>query len=186
MAVLRIIRWGNPILRSKSTLVSKKELSTKSFQKFLDDLAKICVKNNGAGIAAPQVGISKRVIVVHVDPKNSRYPDKKLFPLTIVINPKIVTHSKNQKEDWEGDLSASIRGMVTRFTACTVVGLDRKANEVSFNLTYDFHARVFQHEIDHLNGILFIDKVKNLKTICEYTEWKKYWKNKKITAAKLS
>ena len=90
MANLTIVRLGHPALRAKSKSVTKKELATKTFQNFLDGLASVCDKNNGAGIAAPQVGVNKRVIVVHVDPKNPRYPDKKPFPLTIVINPKII------------------------------------------------------------------------------------------------
>ena len=147
-------------------------------------MAKTCLKNDGAGIAAPQVGKNIRAIVVHVDPKNPRYPNKKPFPLTIVINPKIVRKSKAIKEDWEGDLSASIRGLVPRAKTCTVLGFDRFGKAVSFALNYDFHARVFQHEIDHLDGICFIDKVKRKETISEYAEWKKYWKNKKIKTAK--
>src|SRR3990167_6565713 len=96
MTALKIIRLGNPILRKKSTPVSLKALKSKSFQKFLDDMAKTCVKNNGAGIAAPQVGKNIRAIVVHVDPKNPRYPNKKPFPLTVVINPGIVEKSKEK------------------------------------------------------------------------------------------
>jgi len=181
MSKLTIVRLGHPALRTKSKAVSKKELLTKSFQKFLDELAKICDANNGAGIAAPQVGINKRVIVVHVDPKNPRYPGKKPFPLTIVINPKVVEKSKKTKEDWEGDLSAGIRGLVPRSVSCVVTGVDRQGNPVKYKLDYDFHARVFIHEIDHLNGVFFVDKVKRKETLSEIAEWKKYWKNKKLT-----
>ena len=180
MTALKIIRLGNPILRKKSTPVSLKALKSKSFQKFLDDMAKTCVKNNGAGIAAPQVGKNIRAIVVHVDPKNPRYPNKKPFPLTVVINPGIVEKSKEKKDGWEGDLSVDIRALVPRAKTCRVVGLDRFGKKISFNLSYDFHARVFQHEIDHLDGVCFIDKVERKETISELSEWKKYWKNKKI------
>src|SRR4051812_31942170 len=126
--MLTIVRLGHPALRQKSTAVTKRELMTKRFQKFLDDLAKVCLQSNGAGIAAPQVGSNKRVIVVHVDPKNPRYPGRKAFPLTIVINPKVIDHSSEKKEDWEGDLSVDLRGLVPRFTQCTVAGLDRFGN----------------------------------------------------------
>jgi peptide deformylase len=178
MALLKIVRLGHPALRLKSKSVTKRELKGQRFQKFLDDLARICKKYDGVGIAAPQVNISKRVIVVHVDPANPRYKNKKPFPRTIVINPKIISRSKEKKEDWEGDLSASIRGLVPRAAACTVIGWDREGKEVTFELTDDFHARVFQHEIDHLDGKFFIDHVRDTRTICEYKEWKKYWKNK--------
>lgn len=180
MAVLKIVRLGNPALRANSTPVGSKLLKNASFQKFLDDLARTCLKNNGAGIAAPQVGKNVRVIVVHVDPKNPRYPNKKPFPLTIIVNPRITKKSQAEKDDWEGDLSAGLRALVPRAKTCKVVGLDRLGKKVSFDLNYDFHARVFQHEIDHLDGVCFIDKVKRKETISELPEWKKYWKNKKI------
>lgn len=178
MAKLSIIRLGHPKLRLKSKAIRKSELKSERFQTFLDDLAALCLKTNGAGIAAPQVGRNKRVIVVHVDPKNPRYPGRPFFPLTIIINPKVVKRSKEKKADWEGDLSANIRGLVPRSVSCTVTGWDRTGEEVSYALTNDFHARVFQHEIEHLDGIFFIDRVKDTKTICEYETWKKYWKKK--------
>lgn len=160
-------------------MVTKKELTTKSFQRFLDNLAQTCIKSNGAGIAAPQVGVNKRVIVVNVNPKNPRYPGRKYFPLTIIINPRVTSHSRQMKEDWEGDLSASIRGLVPRPKNCTVVGLNRDGNKVTYKLT-DFHARVFQHEIDHLDGIFLTDRVKRKETLSEIAEWEKYWRGKKI------
>ncbi len=178
MADLKIIRLGNPILRKRSTSVTKKELRTKRFQKFLNELSRICVENKGAGIAAPQAGLNKRAIVVYVDPKNPRYPNRKLFPLTIVINPKVVLRSKEIKEDWEGDLSVDLRGLVPRSVGCVVKGFDRFGKGVEFNLKNDFHARVFQHEIDHLDGVMFLDRIKNKKSICEEKEWKKFWKKK--------
>lgn len=181
MAVLKIVRLGHPALRKKSEPITKKELHKETFQKFLDELAALCIESNGVGIAAPQVGVNKQVIVVSVDPKNPRYLHKKPFPLTVVINPKVTHRSTEIKEDWEGDLSVNLRGLVPRSVSCTVNGLDRQGNAISFELSYDFHARVFQHEIDHLHGIFFIDKVKRKETFSEYDEWKKYWKDKEIT-----
>jgi peptide deformylase len=179
MKSLKIVRLGYPSLRLKSTSVPKRSLKSKRVQKFLDDLCAICIKNDGVGIAAPQVGINKRIIVVTVDPHNPRYENMKPFPLTIVINPKITTRSKQTKEGWEGDLSADLRGLVPRPISCTVVGLDRHGNPIKFDLTDDFHARVFQHEIDHLDGVLFLDKVKKKKSFSEYEAWKIYFKGKK-------
>jgi peptide deformylase len=176
---MKLVRLGHPALRARSKSVIVRELRTKRFQKFLDDLADTCKFNKGVGIAAPQVGVNKRVIVVHVSPKNPRYPDKKPFPLTIVINPKITQKSSRTNEDWEGDLSADIRGLVPRSVSCVVTGLSRQGEPVEYKLDNDFHARVFQHEIDHLNGIFFIDKVKRKETLAETAEWKKYWKNDK-------
>lgn len=175
MATYRMARLGNPVLRKKSLSVSLDTIKTKSFQTFLDRLAQTCLNHNGAGIAAPQVGKNLRVIVVHVDPKNPRYPGRNLFPLTIVINPQIIRRSKEVKEDWEGDLSVNLRGLVPRSVSCTVIGFDRKGKEVRFDLSDDFHARVFQHEIDHLDGIMFLDRVVKKESLSEVKEWKKYW-----------
>lgn len=178
MKKLIIIRLGHPALRARSKRVTLKELRSPVFQKFLDELAGICDANDGAGIAAPQVGVNKRIIVVHVDPKNPRYPDKQPFPLTIIINPRVVERSGAVEEDWEGDLSCSLRALVPRHRSCIVTGLARNGSKVTFDLKYNFHARVFQHEIDHLNGIFLLDHVKRKETISEAAEWEKYWKPK--------
>jgi len=185
MPKLHIVRLGHPTLRIKSTSVPKRSIKAKRFQKFLDDLCAICIKNDGVGIASPQVGINKRIIVVTVDPKNPRYENMKPFPLTIVINPKVVKKSHETKEGWEGDLSADLRGLVPRPITCTVIGLDRFGNPVTYELTDDFHARVFQHEIDHLDGVLFLDKVKKKKSFSEYETWKIYFKGKDLKDLKL-
>jgi len=180
VATLRIIHLGNPILRKKSQLVPLEKLKTKSFQLFLDKLAQTCIKHKGVGIAAPQTGKNIRVIVVYVDPQNPRYLNKNPFPLTIVINPQVIKQSRREKEDWEGDLSVNLRGLVSRPVSCVVTGLDREGREIKFELKDDFHARVFQHEIDHLDGSMFLDKVERKESFSTYEMWKKYWKGKKL------
>lgn len=180
MALLQIVRLGHPALRKKSASVTRKELFSKKFQSFLDDLVETCLKASGVGIAAPQVGINKRVIVVYVDPNNPRYPNRKPFPLTTVINPKVVSRSTDFSEDWEGDLSVDLRGVVPRARRCMVEGIDRTGKQVKFTFTDEFHSRIFQHEIDHLDGKMFIDKVKHMESLSETAEWKKYWKDKTV------
>lgn len=180
MSTLQIVRLGHPSLRSKAKPVLRKEINTPEFQEVLDDMVAICKTHDGVGIAAPQVGINKRIIVVTVDPTNPRYEGKKPFPTTIIINPKVTLRGKTIQEDWEGDLSADLRGLVPRPISCTVTGLDRKGNTITFELTNDFHARVFQHEIDHLDGVLFLDKVKKEKSFSEYETWKIYFKGKPL------
>lgn len=178
MKDLVVQELGEPVLRQRARSVRKRELKSKTFQQFLDALAAVCVANLGVGIAAPQVGVSKRVIVVHVDPKNSRYPNRPGFAQTIVINPKIIRKSKVMVEEWEGDLSVDLRGQVPRAKTCVVAGLDRDANPVEYKLTEPFHARVFQHEIDHLDGRFFIDRVRREETLTTVAVWEKYWKPK--------
>lgn len=152
------------------------ELGNAEFQRFLDDLAETCVARDGVGIAAPQVGENKRVIVVNIDPNNPRYPDRLEFPLTIVINPVVKSRAGELCSDWEGDLSVGLRGIVPRASSCTVTGMDRHGNAVAFDLRDAFHARVFQHEIDHLDGVFFIDRVQRTDTLAELPEWETYWK----------
>ena len=172
MSTLSIVRLGHPALRAKSKIVAKSELKTKKFQRFLDDLAATCLKVNGAGIAAPQVGVNKRIIVVKVDPSNPHYPDRGDFPLTIVVNPKVTKRSRAVEEDWEGDLSSDIRGVVPRAKFCTVVGWNREGKPVRYNLI-GFPARVFQHEIDHLDGVFLVDRVERKETLSETAEWER-------------
>jgi peptide deformylase len=174
MPPLTIVRLGHPALRHKSENVTQNELKAPAFQQFLDDLADTCIAANGAGIAAPQVGVNKRVIVVNVDPENSRYPDRGEFPLTIVINPKVASKSKSTEEGWEGDLSFDLRGVVPRSKNCVVEGWNRKGKPVEYKLE-GFPARVFLHEIDHLDGRLLIDRVTRKETICYIKEWEEYW-----------
>jgi peptide deformylase len=172
MALLPIVRLGHPALRRRSTTVTKDELTAAAFQQFLDDLVETCQQANGAGIAAPQVGVNKRVIVVNVAPTNPRYPGRGRFPTTIVVNPRLTNRSWATEEDWEGDLSADIRGLVPRARTCTVSGVDRQGQPVRYELS-GFPARVFQHEIDHLDGIFLIDRVKRRESLSETAEWER-------------
>ncbi len=173
---LEIVRLGHPALRAKSRRLSRSELMAPETQTFLTQLAELCLASNGAGIAAPQVGVNVRAIVVHVDPKNPRYPGKKAFPLTVLVNPVVKWRSGEKNEDWEGDLSAGIRAKVPRASACIVSGLTPSGKSVVLELSYDFHARVFQHEIDHLDGKFFVDRVRDKTTITETAEWEKFWR----------
>ena len=166
MALLPIVRLGSLVLRKKSTPVSLSLLRTKKFQKFLDDLVATCVHANGAGIAAPQVGVNKRVIIVSVQLDNARYPSRPFFPSTIIVNPVVVERSKKLAQDWEGDLSAHLQGMVPRSISAVVRGLDRHGKLVIFRVK-GFHARVFQHEIDHLDGFFFTDRMTRVETLAE-------------------
>lgn len=185
MTAAKIIRLGHPALRKKSEPVLQAELKAKTFQIFLDKLVTACIENKGVGIAAPQVGVNKRVIVVFVDPANPRYVKKNPFPLTVVINPVVVQQSEAILEDWEGDLSVNLRGIVPRAATCVVEGWDREGKKVLYTLTDDFHARVFQHEIDHLDGIMFLDKVSRKESLSETAEYEKYWKNNKAYLRKV-
>ncbi|WP_366921590.1 peptide deformylase [Metallumcola ferriviriculae] len=144
MAVYQIIKKGDPILREKARPVPK---ITPNIEKLLDNLADTMYAAEGAGLAAPQIGISKKVIVVDIG--------EGIFEL---INPEIISASGNE-EDTEGCLSIpGLQGRVHRATEVTVIGLDRQGQEIKIT-AHGLFARALQHEIDHLDGILFIDKV---------------------------
>ena len=168
--VLSVIRMGNPILREIAKKVKVEEIQSTEMQHFIDDLICTMRKENGAGIAAPQVGKSIRVFVMECD-NNERYPDVDDFPLTTVINPTITKKTDAQIENWEGCLSIpGIRGQVARFTHVTLKGLDRFGRPFEKELT-NFEAVVAQHEMDHLNGVLFVDRLKDSKNLAFYEEY---------------
>ena len=132
---------------------------------------------SGAGIAAPQVGILKRVFVMGMD-KNARYPMKEAFPLTFAINPEIIVTDSDATDSWEGCLSIpNIRGKLVRHANIILRALDRDGKTYSKELT-GFAAIVAQHELDHLNGVLFIDRMENMESLSFLEEYRKYWEGK--------
>ena len=155
---LSIIQLGNPILRQKAEFV--KQVKSDNIQKLIDDLLTTVSDANGVGIAAPQVAVGYRVFIVASRP-NLRYPNAPLMEPTAMINPKIVAHSDETVKDWEGCLSIpGIRGLVPRYQKIEVEYIDRKGNLVNQQLT-DFVARIFQHEYDHFEGLVFLDRVES-------------------------
>ncbi|CCQ50848.1 peptide deformylase [Crocosphaera watsonii WH 8501] len=153
---LEIAQVGNPILRQQAQLVQ--DLTDQKLQQLMDTLLTTARDANGVGIAAPQVSQSYRLFVVCSHP-NPRYPDAPMMDPTIMINPRIISHNDEIVKGWEGCLSVpGVRGLVPRYKVITVEYLDRYGKLQQQKLK-DFVARIFQHELDHLNGILFIDRV---------------------------
>lgn len=174
MAILKVAQLGNPILRKKSKEVKLSEIKTKDFQKFLDDLVETMRDGMGVGVSSPQVYQSIRIIAVE-NVKNKRYPEKPEFPLEIIINPEIVFADKEIEEDWEGCLSIDLKGMVPRFKKIKIKYIDRDG-KIKSGLVSGFKARVIQHEVDHLDGIVFLDRMLDFKTLTKLPEFEKYWK----------
>ena len=165
---LSIIQLGNPILRQKAEFV--KQVKSDNIQKMIDDLLTTVSDANGVGIAAPQVAVGYRVFIVASRP-NLRYPNAPLMEPTAMINPKIVAHSDETVKDWEGCLSIpGIRGLVPRYQKIEVEYIDRKGNLVNQQLT-DFVARIFQHEYDHFEGLVFLDRVESTFDIVTEQEY---------------
>lgn len=175
MSLLKIARLGHPKIRQGGDLVPPEELQTSPIQALIDDLIETMRDADGVGIAAPQVHIAKRIIVIEVDPANPRYPSQLAVPLTVVVNPQIMARSDEVEEGWEGCLSVpDLRGRVPRWTWLKVSGLDRKGNKIEINVE-GFFARVIQHEVDHLDGHVFLDRVADLNTLTHLREYEKYW-----------
>ena len=173
MAVQQVVKMGNPILREKSLEV-KETILSESFQRFLANLIDTMRVANGAGIAAPQVGILKRVFVMEMV-ANTRYPNKESFPLYVAINPTIEFLSADLVDSWEGCLSIpNIRGMLKRHNHIKLTAYNIKGEKYEAELK-GFAAIVAQHELDHLNGILLIDRMDNMKTLSFQEEYEKYW-----------
>ena len=173
MALLSIARMGHPVLKKKASPVSRESLKDPAFQRFLDDLIETMREYDGVGLAATQVHVALQVFVFEVQ-ENPRYPDKAPIPLTVVINPILEQISETQTESYEACLSLpGLYGSVPRYDSLVLKGWDREGKPLSLPL-HDFAARVVQHENDHLQGILFIERMKDLKTLAFEREYAKY------------
>ena len=168
--VLEITELGNPVLWERAKEVPN--VSDPGVQALIDDLIETAYHANGVGIAAPQVGRTERIFIISSRP-NVRYPDAPDMEPTAIINPEIVSKSEETVKDWEGCLSIpGIRGFVPRAKTLRARYLTRdgKTEESEFE---DFIARVFQHELDHLDGVLFLDRVDSTRDVVTEKEFAK-------------
>jgi peptide deformylase len=168
--LLPIAQLGDPIIRQKAAPVD--DIHDEEIQKLIDDLVATVDQANGVGIAAPQVSEQKRLFIVASSP-NPRYPNAPSMEPTAMINPRIVSHSSEIVKGWEGCLCIpGIRGLVPRYQTIEVEYYDRYGN-LQKQEFHDFVARIFQHEYDHLDGIVFIDRVESTHDIITEQEYQK-------------
>lgn len=173
MAILKVARLGHPVLRQISQPVSPEAIRAPEIQGFIDDLIETMEEYDGAGLAAPQVHVSRQIVVFQVE-GNPRYPDAPSIPLTVLINPRITATTEETAEDWEGCLSVpGLRGRVPRWTAVRVQAYDREGKSLDFEAR-DFHARVVQHECDHLFGKVYLDRMRSMASLSFLEEWGRY------------
>jgi peptide deformylase len=164
MSVREIVTVGDPVLRERAREVGAEELRSPEVQRLIDDLIETKRAANGAGLAANQVGETLRVAVVEVEPGNPRYPYKPAVPLTVIVNPELEPIGEEQVEIVEGCLSVpDLRGGVPRYEAVRVRYLDRDG-EPHEEMRRGLTAGTFQHEVDHLDGVLFLDRVEDPTT----------------------
>ena len=174
MSILKVTRLGHPVLRQVTQNVSPRELESPALQKLIDDMIETMKEYDGVGLAADQVHESKQIALLEVA-DNPRYPQKPNVPLTVLINPKITPLSEEMEEDWEGCLSVpDLRGRVPRYKSIRVQAWDRSGNDLDF-VAEDFHARVIQHEFDHLHGKVYLDRMRDLSTLTFLQEFARYW-----------
>lgn len=170
MPALDIIEIGHPTLREVATEVAVDEIKTPAVQEFIDSLIETKRVANGAGIAANQVDNTWRIFVVEVA-NNPRYPYKPEYPLCVMINPEITYLTEDRFESFEGCLSIpNLRGVVHRCPVVKVSGYNREAEAVEFEVK-GISAATFQHEADHLNGVLFPDRIIDPRTFCTWGEF---------------
>lgn len=173
MAKLKVAELGNPVLRKRATKVDARDVSTSEIQTLIDDLIETMHEYEGAGLAAPQVHSSRRVVVFEVN-NNSRYPEAPNIPLTIAINPEIEVLTREKLGMWEGCLSVpGIRGYVERPSKLKLRALDRNG-EVYEQVLDGFSAVVIQHECDHLDGVLFIDYIEQREKLAFLPEYNRF------------
>ena len=160
MPVREVLKMGDPRLLQIADPVE--EFGTDELKSLIADMFDTMDDYNGAGLAAPQIGISKRVVIFGVE-ENPRYPDAEKVPSTILINPEITVVSLKKESDWEGCLSVpGMRGKVDRYAHIRYRGYDAEGREIDRE-AHGFHARVVQHECDHLDGILYPARIGDMR-----------------------
>lgn len=173
--LLQVAQLGHPILRKKAKAVEN--ISVAKVQQLIDDLIFTVADVDGVGIAAPQVYQSLRIFIMASKP-NARYPHAPHMKPLALINPKILSWSKRQEKDWEGCLSIpGVRALVPRDVNIKVEYTDKKGKLVQRTFK-NFLARIFQHELDHLDGIVFLDRLETPKDIIMEKEYQKLMKKK--------
>ena len=170
MPKLTIAKLGNPVLRQVAAKVDPRVIRTYDMQQLIDDLFQAMLAEPGIGLAAPQVSRSIQLVVMGCEGEDG-------FPFTVLINPKIVFYGPQQVENWEGCLSVEgLRGKVTRPSVVRVQALDRQGKSMDFEAT-GLYAVCIQHEMDHLIGKVFLDRMTDMSTLTHLPEFSKYWQH---------
>ena len=173
MPLLKIAHIGHPILRQIAQKVEPQEIGTSPLRSFIDDLVATMRDANGAGLAAIQVYNPIQVCALEVQ-DNPRYPYKPNIPLTILINPTITPLSEETFSNFEGCLSVpNFRGRVNRYAEIRVQAQDPDGKELDFE-TRGITAGTYQHEVDHLQGQIFLDKVEDKTSLCTWKEYERH------------
>jgi peptide deformylase len=186
MAILKVARMGHPVLRARARAVDPSAIRTPAFQRLVDDMFDTMREYQGVGLAAPQIHESVRLFVAGFAPSPEDDEDDggadRRVPLMALVNPEITPASPEVVEDWEGCLSIpDIRGKVPRASQIVVQAYDRRGKRIELRAS-GFTARVIQHETDHLDGVLFFDRMKSLGTLTFMDEFSRFWSRQEVEA----
>jgi len=172
MAVRPIVRLGHPALRAPARPIAPDDVGSPAIQGLIDDMVETMHESHGVGLAAPQVGVGLQVFVYEAS--SEARGGEEAIPLRVAINPMLTPQPGNMVQAWEGCLSIpDLRGLVPRHPAVRLRGLDREGRPLDV-LVKDFEARIVQHEHDHLNGVVFLDRMRDFKSLAFYREWEEY------------
>ena len=173
MAIRKIATLGHPVLREVARRVTREELATPRVQAFIDDLVETMHDANGAGLAANQIYEPIRICAIEVR-DNPRYPYKPNIPLTILVNPELTPTTEDTFLNYEGCLSVpNLRGEARRFAGVRVRAWDREGKELDFEMK-GLTAGTFQHEVDHLDGKVFLDRVEDTRSLATWADFERH------------
>src|SRR3954464_258522 len=174
MSILKVARMGHPVLRAKARALDKSEIRSAPIQKLIDDMLDTMAEYHGVGLAAPQIHEGLRIFVAALDSGDDD-GEEDIVPVAL-INPELTVVGTDIVEDWEGCLSIpDIRGRVPRAREIKVRAMDRTGARIELS-AHDFPARVIQHETDHLDGVLFFDRMTSLASMTFLDEYSRYWR----------
>jgi peptide deformylase len=163
MAILKVARLGHPVLRAASRPVTAAELASPDIQRLIDDMIETMYEYDGVGLAAPQIHVGLRLAVLEVPESDDRA--REAVPLTVLVNPEITPEGDEKERGWEGCLSIpELRGQVPRFARLRLSALGRDGQPYTIDAS-GFHARVIQHECDHLDGKVYLDRMGDLRSL---------------------
>ena len=176
MPIRPILTIGNPLLRRVARDLEPGEIHSPALRHLLDDMVETMHHAEGIGIAAPQVGESVQAAIIEIDAESARYPGQEPFGLRVFLNPRVTVLDAEEQGFWEGCLSVpNLRGFVERPRRVRVDYLDVDAHERTIEVE-GFLATVFQHELDHLKGVLYVDRIRDMTKLATIEDYLRYWR----------
>lgn len=177
MAVRPVLTIGNPLLREVARELTRSEIRSKATRELVRDMIDTMHHEQGIGIAAPQIGVSVQAAIIEIDEESVRYPGMEAFQMGVFFNPKVSVLDSVEQGFWEGCLSVpGLRGYVERPRAVQIDYLDIDARKHS--ITVDgFLATVFQHELDHLQGVLYVDRIRDMTKLATIDDYVRFWRD---------